>query len=133
MMGSDHVFARQLNALVARSAVRTTNTMVAQALTDQGCPISAPYLPQLRNGVRRRPAPRYIERIAEYFAVPLSYFYDLPYERSDDSGENRDRERMAISAIDDDGVRRFLLRAHGLSPEAMDLLLQFAERLNVLG
>ncbi|WP_158171143.1 transcriptional regulator [Rhodococcus sp. JT-3] len=133
MMGSDHVFARQLNALVARSAVRTTNTMVAQALTDHGCPISAPYLPQLRNGVRRRPAPRYIERIAEYFAVPLSYFYDLPYERSDDSGENRDRERMAISEIDDDDVRRLLLRAHGLSPEAMDLLLQFAKRLNVLG
>lgn len=127
------MFARQLNALVARSAVRTTNTMVAQALTDQGCLISAPYLPQLRNGVRPRPAPRYIERIAEYFAVPLSYFYDLPYEHSDDSGENRDRESMAISEIDDDDVRSLLLRAHGLSPEAMDLLLQFAERLNELG
>lgn len=132
MMGSDHVFARQLNALVARSAVQPT-PWLRRHLTDQGCPISAPYLPQLRNGVRRRPAPRYIERIAEYFAVPLSYFYDLPYERSDDSGENRDRERMAISEIDDDDVRRLLLRAHGLSPEAMDLLLQFAERLNVLG
>ncbi len=131
MTGSDHVFARQLNALFARSAVRTTNTMLAQALTDQGCPISAPNLSQLRNGVRTRPAPRYVERIAEYFAVPLSYFYDLPYERSDDSGENRDR--MAISEIDDDGVRRLLLHAHGSSPEAMDLLLQFAERLNVLG
>lgn len=107
--------------------------MLAQALTDQGCPISAPYLSQLRNGVRTRPAQRYVERIAEYFAVPLSYFYDLPHERSDDSGEDRDRERMAISEIDDDGVRRLLLHAHGSSPEAMDLLLQFAERLNVLG
>lgn len=38
MTGSDHVFARQLNALFARSAVRTTNTMLAQALTDQGLP-----------------------------------------------------------------------------------------------
>lgn len=132
MTGSDQVFAVQLNALFARSAVRTTNTMVAQALTDQGCPISAPYLSQLRNSVRTRPAPQYVERIAEYFGVPLSYFYDLPYERSDDCGQHRDLDLMAISEIDDDGIRRLLLHAHGLSSEAMDLLLQFAERLSVI-
>ena len=132
MTGSDHVFARQLNALFARSAVRITNTMVAQALTEQGYPISAPYLSQLRNGVRTRPAPRYVERIAEYFSVPLSYFYDLPYERSDDGGEDRDRDLALIWEIDHDAVRRLLLHAHGLTPEAMDLLLQFADRLGVL-
>lgn len=132
MTGSDHVFAGQLNALFARSAVRTTNTMVAQALTDQGCPISAPYLSQLRNSVRTRPTPQYVERIAEYFGVPLSYFYDLPYERGDDGGQHRDLDLMAISEIDDDGIRRLLLHAHGLTSEAMDLLLQFAERLSVI-
>lgn len=106
--------------------------MVARALTDQGCTISAAYLSQLRNGVRVRPAPRYVERIAEYFAVPLSYFYDLPYDRSDDGGEHRERDLVVISEIDDDGIRGLLLHAHGLTPEAMDLLLQFAERLGVL-
>ena len=132
MTASEHVFASQLNALFARSAVRTTNTMVAQALTAQGCPISAPYLSQLRNSVRTRPAPQYVARIAEYFGVPLSYFYDLPYERSDNGGEDRERDLMAISGIDDDGIRRLLLHAHGLTPDAMDLLLQFAERLRVV-
>lgn len=132
MTESEHIFAGQLNALFARSTVRTTNTMVAQALTDQGCPISAPYLSQLRNSVRTRPAPRYVERIAEYFGVPLSYFYDLPYERSDNGGGDRKRDLMVISGIDDDGIRRLLLHAHGLTPEAMDLLLQFSDRLSVL-
>jgi len=54
--------------------------------------------------------------------MPLSYFYDLPHERSGD-GTDRDREIMTISEIDDDSVR-FLLRSHalharGLSREAM--------------
>ena len=79
MSVGDDVFAGQLNALFARAAIRTTNTMVARALTDRGCTISAALLSQLRNGVPVRPAPRYVQWIAGCFAVPLSYFYDRPY------------------------------------------------------
>ncbi|EME17602.1 hypothetical protein [Rhodococcus qingshengii] len=89
---------------------------------------SAPHLAQLRNRARTRSAPQDKEWTAEYFSLPLSYLYYLPSER----GEDRDRKLKAISAIDDDGVRRFLLHAHGLNPEAVRLLLQLAERLGVL-
>ncbi|MFF1553045.1 helix-turn-helix domain-containing protein [Rhodococcus erythropolis] len=37
--------------------------------------MSASYLSQLRNGVRTRPADRYVQAIARYFDVPSSYFY----------------------------------------------------------
>lgn len=123
MAKSDHIFADQLNVLFANSRQRTTNTMVATALTARGCSISAAYLSQLRNGVRTRPADRYVRAIAEYFEAPLSHFYDDPFEGT--SAETFDCDLSLIDDVDDQSIRRLLRIAHGLSPSSMDLLLDF--------
>ncbi len=127
MTKADHMFAEQLNALFARSRRGTTNSMVATALTDKGCTISAPYLSQLRNGVRTRPADRYVRAIAEYFDAPLSHFYDAPFEGATE--DTFDHDLDLINSVDDGTVRRLLHIVHGLSSSSMDLLLGFEDHL----
>lgn len=130
MSGARHTFAEQLNELFARAPRRTTSTAVARALTEQGCSISTPYLSQLRTGVRTRPADRYVRAIAEFFDVPLSHFYETPFEDESETGLGRDLE--LIHTIHDDAVRRLLCHAHGLSAASLDILLRFEDHLRVL-
>ncbi|MFC1473851.1 transcriptional regulator [Rhodococcus erythropolis] len=130
MTGASHTFGEQLNELFAGSPRRITNTAVARALTEQGCSISIPYLSQLRSGVRTRPADRYVRALAEHFGVPLSHFYETPFESGTDTGLESDLE--LIQTIDDDAVRRLLSNAHGLSPESLDILIRFEDHLRVL-
>ena len=125
----NRMFAEQLNELFARTRWRTTNRMVAQALTERGYSISAPYLSQLRNGVRTRPADRYVRAIAQYFNVSLSHFYEAPFESG--SANNFRKDIELVDTIYDDGLRRLLLNAHGLSTASMDILVGFADRLCV--
>ncbi|MFJ6262902.1 helix-turn-helix domain-containing protein [Rhodococcus erythropolis] len=130
MASANRRFAEQLNILFAQSRYRTTNIMVAHALTERGCTISAPYLSQLRNGVRTRPADRYVQAIARYFDVSLSHFYDAPFEC--DPQTTLDQDLELIDAVNDTVVRQLLRNAHGLSPASMDLLVQFENHLNAL-
>lgn len=130
MSGENRAFAEQLNSLFAQSRHRTTNMMVAQALAEQGCTLSAPYLSQLRNGVRTRPADRYVQALARYFDVPLSHFYDAPFERDPQSTLTQDLK--LIDSVADPVVRRLLRTAHGLTPASMDILVQFENHLNNL-
>jgi|GEM_PF-4456392 len=118
-------FAEQLNELFTR----TTNTMVAKALTERGCPISVTYLSHLRNGTRTRPADHYVLAIAEYFDTPTAHFYHDPYPHDTDPHS----EDLTIAhALHDPAVRRLLCNAHSLSPESIDLLLQFESHLRLL-
>lgn len=130
MTDAHYTFAEQLNELFTRSPRRITNATVAQALTDRGCSISIPYLSQLRSGVRVRPADRYVRALAQYFSVPLSHFYDAPFESGTDTGLSHDLE--LIHAINDNAVRGLLCNAHGLSPASVDILLRFEGHLRVL-
>lgn len=70
-----------------------------------------------------------MQAIAEYFDVPLSHFYDAPFE-GDTTGFSQDLK--LIDAISDDAVRRLLCNAHGLSPDSMDILISFEDRLHGL-
>lgn len=130
MTRASHTFAEQLNELFAHSARRTTNTAVARALTEQGCPISIPYLAQLRTGVTTPPGDRYVRAIAAYFDVPLSHFYETPFESETDTGLEQDLE--LIHTISDHAVRRLLCNTHGLSPASVDILLRFDHHLRAL-
>ena len=130
MTGASHTFGEQLNELFTLSPRRIPSTTVAQALTERGCSISIPYLSQLRSGVRTRPADRYVRALAEHFGVPLSHFYETPFESGTDTGLSHDLE--LIHAIDDNAVRRLLRNVHGLSPASVDILLRFEDHLRVL-
>jgi transcriptional regulator with XRE-family HTH domain len=74
---------------------------------------SATYLWQLRTGRRDNPTKRHLEVLAQFFQVPVAYFFD------DDQGDAMAKELELLTALRDAGVRNMALRAVSLSPEAV--------------
>lgn len=77
---------------------------------------SATYLWQLRTGRRDNPTKRHLEALAQFFRVPVAYFFD------DDQGTAIARELELLGALRDAGVRSVALRAVNLSPEGIDTI-----------
>ena len=77
---------------------------------------SATYLWQLRTGRRDNPTKRHLEALAQYFQVPVAYFFD------DDQGAAIAHELELLGALRDAGVRSVALRAVNLSPEGVDTI-----------
>lgn len=123
------MFSTQLNALCALSERRVTNTMLVRALADRGCGVSTPYLSQLRRGVRVEPAAQIVEALADYFGVPVEYFF-APLPTGDTDGAQADRE--ALRKVDNAALRRLLACTEDLSAVSMNLLIEFADRLRVV-
>jgi transcriptional regulator with XRE-family HTH domain len=74
---------------------------------------SATYLWQLRTGRRDNPTKRHLEALAQFFHVPVAYFFD------DDQSSVIARELELLGALRDAGVRSMALRAVALSPEGI--------------
>lgn len=74
---------------------------------------SATYLWQLRTGRRDNPTKRHLEVLAQFFQVPVAYFFD------DEQGAAITKELELLTALRDAGVRNIALRAVNLSPEAV--------------
>ncbi len=74
---------------------------------------SATYLWQLRTGRRDNPTKRHLEALAQFFQIPVAYFFD------DDQGARIAAELELLGALRDAGVRSVALRAVNLSPEGM--------------
>ncbi|MCX4749962.1 helix-turn-helix domain-containing protein [Kitasatospora sp. NBC_01287] len=74
---------------------------------------SATYLWQLRTGRRDNPTKRHLEALAQFFQVPVAYFFD------DDQGAVIAQELELLGALRDAGVRSVALRAVNLSPEGV--------------
>jgi transcriptional regulator with XRE-family HTH domain len=74
---------------------------------------SATYLWQLRTGRRDNPTKRHLEALAQFFHVPVAYFFD------DDQGAAIAQELELLGALRDAEVRSIALRAVNLSPESM--------------
>ncbi|PWI42189.1 helix-turn-helix domain-containing protein [Streptomyces sp. ICBB 8177] len=74
---------------------------------------SATYLWQLRTGRRDNPTKRHLEALAQFFQVPVAYFFD------DDRGAAVAKELELLGALRDAGVRSVALRAVNLSPEGV--------------
>lgn len=72
---------------------------------------SATYLWQLRTGRRDNPTKRHLEALAQFFDVPVGYFFD------DEQGAAIAKELELLGALRDAGVRSMALRAVNLSPE----------------
>jgi hypothetical protein len=58
-----------------------TSAELVAGLANQGIQISAPYVSQLRSGVRTRPSWPTIEGIAKFFRVSPAYFTDDYYRQ----------------------------------------------------
>ena len=78
-----------------------------------GDSFSATYLWQLRTGRRDNPTKRHLEALAQFFQVPVAYFFD------DAEGAQVAAELQLLGALRDAGVRSVALRAVNLSPEGM--------------
>lgn len=77
---------------------------------------SATYLWQLRTGRRDNPTKRHLEALAQFFQVPVAYFFD------DERGAAIAKELELLGALRDAGVRSVALRAVNLSPQGVDTI-----------
>jgi transcriptional regulator with XRE-family HTH domain len=94
-----------------------SNDEVATACREAtGESFSATYLWQLRTGRRDNPTMRHLEALAQFFEVPVAYFFD------DDQSSAIARELELLGVLRDAGVRSVALRALTLSPEGIDTL-----------
>ncbi|MBS2539432.1 XRE family transcriptional regulator [Catenulispora sp. NF23] len=94
-----------------------SNDEVATACREAtGESFSATYLWQLRTGRRDNPTMRHLEALAQFFEVPVAYFFD------DDQSSAIARELELLGVLRDAGVRNVALRALTLSPEGIDTL-----------
>ena len=121
----DDTFAAKLNRLFAvmlKPGQREYSSEdVARAIVERGGHISPAYIYLLRKGERDNPTKKHIEALADFFHVPVAYFFD----KGRDSHWN---EQLALAAaVEDDGVRLIAQRAAGLSPAALDAVLRIVE------
>jgi len=94
-----------------------SNEEVAKACREAtGESFSATYLWQLRTGRRDNPTKRHLEALAQYFHVPVAYFFD------DAQGAEIAKELELVGALRDAGVRSIALRAVNLSAEGVSTI-----------
>jgi transcriptional regulator with XRE-family HTH domain len=99
------------------SLPQLSNVAAAEAITKQtGVPISSAYLWQLRNGMKTNPTMQHLRAIADFFGVPPSYLIDR------DTDQKIDAQLNLLQALRDSGVRDLAMRAHGLTPQALNSL-----------
>jgi hypothetical protein len=124
--GAPPTFAERLNRLfdTLKPPGRDyyTSGELVSSLNAMGVRISAPYVSQLRSGARTHPSTTTIEAIAKFFRVHPEYFTDPAYYTA------VEKELTMMSAMRDPGVRRVVTRAIGLSPSAIDEIVQTADR-----
>lgn len=133
----NHLFATRLRA----DGKEHSNEQVAAAIRDSGVvkTLSQSYIWQLRKGTKDNPTYRHLKGLADFFDVPVSYFFDDEVtDRIDEKLAAMQEERRRIVDLADSGEAQVMaLRAGELSPQGrrqvMDLLdvvyrLEQAER-----
>jgi len=99
------------------SAPSLSNAAAAEAITKQtGVSISSAYMWQLRTGVKNNPTVQHLRAIAEFFGVSPSYLIDPGIDPQIDAQLN------LLHALRDGKVRDLAMRAHGLTPQALNSL-----------
>jgi len=87
---------------------------VSRGIGDTGVTISPSYLWQLRKGQRDNPTVRQMQAVADFFHVPMTYFFGASEEV-----EIVDAQMMLVRAMRDHQVRDVALRASELSPAGL--------------
>jgi transcriptional regulator with XRE-family HTH domain len=123
----ENIFRMQLNRLIDDSPMKMTNSFIVGRLAERGCVISAPYLSQLRTGVRANPSDEVVGALAELFAVSSEYFFTDSDPKQ--ISEARDRDVSVVEQISDPGIRSLLSLACDLSDDSQRLLMGLAVKL----
>lgn len=84
--------------------------------------ISASYICQLRLGVKDNPRMKHLAALADFFAVPVNYFFD-----EDPDGARLYEQLAMLPVYEDAEVRHIALRAVDLSPESLKIVAQIVE------
>lgn len=119
-------FAEKLNRLfeiVRRpDGKEFSNQAVADAIAAEGGPtISRIYVWQLRNGVKDNPTKRHLQALADFFGVPVAYFFD------DAEGSRISAELELLQSLRSSDVTAIAARANGLSPESLRAIAAMIE------
>ena len=94
--------------------VATAISAAAAARGDTRYEITHSYISLLRSGERDNPTRKHLEALADFFGVPVAYFF------ADDEHARRIEEQVELLAVlCDAGVREMAFRAAGLSPEGL--------------
>lgn len=121
----DDTFADKLNRLFAvmprPGQGEYSPEEVAREIVVRGGNISPAYIYMLRKGQRDNPTKKHIEALADFFHVPVSYFFD------EGQGRDWDEQLALVAAVKDDAIRLIAQRAAGLSPAALDAVLRIVE------
>jgi transcriptional regulator with XRE-family HTH domain len=100
---------------------------VAAELKKRGGPtVSGTYLWQLRTGRRDNPTRRHYEALADFFKVPVAYFFD------DDLARRLGAQLQILQKLQQGGVERVAYRAVGLSEKSMNTVLAMIDRVREL-
>ncbi len=103
-----------------------TYEQVSTAIAERGGPtISASYLYMLRRGIRDNPTKRHLEALAEFFDVPVSYFFDPPAGAT----PTPPPDPAALAAITRPDLADLVVHAARLSPEALAAVGQLLSQL----
>lgn len=124
-VGIPHLASR-LDALFVRiprpgTEAPWSNDAVAEELTARGINVTAPYLSQLRGGKRTNPSARLLAGIADFFGVPITYFFD------DDEHARITSQLDNLAAARDARLSGVLARTHTLSDESLSELAGIIE------
>ena len=102
-----------------------TYAEVAAGIQERGiATISDTYLCDLRNGTKENPRIRHLEALADFFGVPMSYFFD-----GDETAARLYAQLASLPAYGDTDVQRIMLRAVDLSPDTLQAVAQIIEHL----
>lgn len=91
-----------------------------------GTNVSPSLLQQLRNGTKTNPTVNTVEAIAQFFGVPPSHFL------SSSANSVLPEEQALLESIRDNDVRAVALRANGLSPESLRMVIGVIEQVRRL-
>lgn len=118
-------FAARLNllfeAVVPPGGREYFSAEVVDRVRASGATMSAPYLSQLRNGVRTWPSAQTIDAVASFFGVSPAYFTDEEHFRL-----VADELRLNVAAREP-MTRRIVERVAGLSEAALDDVLAYTD------
>lgn len=113
---------RLFDAIRRENGEQYSHEEVARACRESsGETFSATYLWQLRTGRRDNPTKRHLEALADFFEVPVAYFFD------EKIGAEIGSELKFLSALRNAGVRHLALRALDLSPAGLATLTDIVE------
>lgn len=102
---------------------------VSAEIAKTGVSVSPSYIWQLRKGQRDNPTVRQIQAIADFFHIPITYFFGPPEEV-----DQLDAQMTLVRAMRDHKVRDLALRASELSPAGIRAIANIIDELqNVRG